>query len=146
MLMSLFAVFASGVGVGALGYHSYTVKTVAATTNAQPTRPSPDEWRRRYVEELRQRLQLDTTQVSDLNRILDETRSQFHALKSRQKKEADTLREQIRSEQTSKVRAMLKPTQLGEYEKFREERDRKMKAEQAAREAARAAQSGKAGN
>ena len=146
MLLSMFAVFASGIGVGALGYHAYTVKTVTATTGSQQPRRSPEEWRRHYVEELRQRLHLDAKQVTDLNVILDDTRSQFHALKSRQKKEADQLREQIRTEQTNRVRAMLNPAQRDEYEKFREERERKMKADQAAREQAQKAQAGKAGN
>jgi hypothetical protein len=149
MLLSMFAVFASGICVGAFGYHSYTVKTVAATTGTQPPKRTPEEWRKIYVEELRSRLQLDGKQITDLNTILDDTRSQFHALKNRQKQEADQLREQIRSDQTNKVRAMLKPEQRDEYEKFRDERDRKMKADMAAREQAEKAakaQAGKAGN
>jgi hypothetical protein len=144
ILLSTLAIFASGIGVGALGYHSYSVKTVSATTGSQQPRRSPEEWRKAYVEELRQRLQLDSKQVGDLNSILDDTRSQFHALKTRQKQEADQLRDQIRSDQRSKVTAMLKPGQRDEYTKFWEERDRKMKADQAARE--QAAKSGKAGN
>src|SRR4051812_25324084 len=32
VLLSMLAVFGSGIGVGALGYHSYSVKTVSATT------------------------------------------------------------------------------------------------------------------
>jgi len=144
ILLSTLAIFASGIGVGALGYHSYSVKTVSATTGSQQPRRSPEEWRKAYVEELRQRLQLDAKQVGGLNLILDDTRSQFHALKSRQKKEADQLRDQIRSDQRSKVTAMLKPDQRDEYAKFWEERDRKMKADQAARE--QAAKAGKAGN
>jgi hypothetical protein len=137
----MLAVFASGIGVGALGYHSYTIRTVMAT----PKR-SPEEWRKMYVEDLRQRLQLDAKQVGDLNTILDETRTQFHALRSRQKTEADLLRDQIRMDQRNKVTAMLKPEQRDEYHKFWEERDRKMKAEMAAREQAEKKKSGKAGN
>lgn len=145
MLLSMFAVFASGIGVGALGYHSYTIKTVVATTGAQQPQRTPDQWRKAYVDELQTRLQLDAKQVADLNGILDDSRSQLHALRDRQKKEADQAREQIRTDRTNRVRALLNPTQREEYEKFREERDRKMKAEQAAREAAKA-QAGKAGN
>ena len=140
----MLAVFASGIGVGALGYHSYTVKAVAATSGTQQPKRSPEEWRKAYVEELRQRLQLNTTQIGDLNTILDETRSQFHALRTRQKQEADQLRDQIRADQRAKVTAMLKPEQRDEYAKFWEERDRKMKADQAARE--QAAKAAKAGN
>lgn len=146
LLLSMFAVFASGIGVGAFGYHSYTVTSVAATTGAQQPKRTPEQWRKIYVEELRTRLQLDDTQLSGLNTILDDTRSQFNALKNRQKQEADQLRQQIRSDQTDKVNAMLNPVQREEYARFREERDRKMKAEQAAREQAAKAQTGKAGN
>ena len=92
-----------------------------------------------YVEELRTRLDLKDGQVTSLNAILDETRNQFHALKAKQKQEADGLR----ASQQEKIRAMLDQSQLAEYEKFREERDRKMKAEQAARDQAAKAQSGK---
>ena len=120
------------------------MKTVAATGTQQPRRP--DEWRRNYIEEMRTRLHLDAAQVVSLNAILDETRSEIHALKSRQKKESDQLREEIRAKQTNKVRAMLTPAQVPEYELFREERERKMKADLAAREQAAKAQSGKAGN
>jgi len=144
VLLSMLAVFGSGIGVGALGYHSYSVKTVSATTATQQPKRSPEEWRKAYVEELRQRLQLDSKQVGDLNSILDDTRTQFHALRTRQKKEADELRDQIRSEQRNKVTAMLKPVQRDEYTKFWEERERKMKADMAARE--KAEKAGKAGN
>ena len=144
MFLSMLAVFASGIGVGALGYHSYTVKTVAATTGSQQPKRTPEEWRKAYVEELRQRLQLDSKQVTNLNTILDDTRSQFHALKNRQKSEADQLRDQIRSDQREKVSAMLNADQRSEYAKFWEERERKMKADQAARE--QAAKAAKAGN
>jgi len=147
MLLSMLAVFASGIGVGALGHHLYTVKTVSATTSVQPPKRTPEEWRRIYVSEMQQRLQLDEKQLTGLNTILDDTRTQFHSLKDKQKKESD----QLRAEQTNKIRAMLSPPQRSEYEKFREERDRKMKAEQAAREQAAKeqaskAQAGKAGN
>jgi hypothetical protein len=142
VVLSLVAVFASGIGVGALGYHSYTVKTVAATTLNQPPKLTPQEWRQQYIQELRTRLELQDTQVSGLNAILDETRSRVHELKDRHKHEVD----QMRADQQNKVRAMLDAKQLAEYEKFREERDRKMKAEQAAREQAEKARAGKAGN
>jgi len=139
MVLSMIAVFASGIGVGALGYHSYTVKTVSATTGIQPVKRNPEEFRRMYVEELRSRLSLKESQVATLNAILDDTRNQFHALKGKQKQEADTLR----AAQQDKIRAMLEKPQVTEYEKFREERDQRMKAEQAAREKAAQAQSGK---
>jgi hypothetical protein len=143
MVLSLVAVFASGIGVGALGYHSYTVRTVNATTTLnQPAKPTPQEWRRQYVQELSSRLQLKDDQISSLNTILDQTRSRVHELKGRHKQEM----EDMRADQQNKIRSMLDAKQLTEYEKFRQERDLKMKAEQAAREQAEKARQGKAGN
>jgi hypothetical protein len=135
----MFAVFGSGILVGAYAYHSYSVKTVKATVES-PARKSPEQWRREYVAMLSKRLTLDDKQVGSLNGILDDTRSQFKQLKERHKAEADHLK----GAQTDKIRAMLNPTQLAEYEKFREERERKMKAEQAAKD--QAAKAAKAGN
>jgi hypothetical protein len=135
----MFAVFGSGIVLGAYAYHSYTVKTVTATVES-PARKSPDQWRREYVATLSKRLTLDEQQVGSLNAILDDTRSQFKQLKERHKSEAD----QLKMAQTNKVRAMLNPSQLSEYEKFREERDRKVKAELAAKE--QATKAAKAGN
>jgi hypothetical protein len=142
MVLSLVAVFASGIGVGALGYHSYSVRTVNATTLNQPAKPTPQEWRRQYVQELRTRLGLTDEQISGLNAVLDQTRSRVHELKGRHKTEM----EQMRADQQTKIRAMLDAKQLTEYEKFRQERDLKMKAEQAAREQAEKARAGKTGN
>jgi hypothetical protein len=131
IVLSMLAVFGSGIVVGAYAYHSYTVKTVKATAGEAPARKSPEQWRREYVAMLAKRLTLDEKQVGSLNSILDDTRSQFKQLKERHKSEAD----QLKGAQTDKIRAMLNPTQLAEYEKFREERDRKIKAEQAAKAA-----------
>ena len=139
VVLSMFAVFGSGIVVGAYAYHSYTVKTVKATVEA-PARKTPDQWRREYVAMLSKRLTLDEKQVGSLNAILDDTRSRFKELKDRHKSEAD----QLKMVQSDKVRAMLNSTQLAEYERIREERDRNVKAELAAKE--QAAKAAKAGN
>ena len=138
VILSLFAVFGSGIAVGAFAYHSYTTKTVSATVNAPV---SPQEWRRKYVEEISTRLQLDPTQLGHLNEILDSTRNRFKSLKERQKKEIDD----VKAAQTEEIRAILTPAQIPEYEAFRQERQRRMR-EMAAREQAVKAAAGKAGN
>jgi hypothetical protein len=138
VILSLFAVFGSGIAVGAFAYHSYTAKTVSATVNAPV---SPQEWRRKYIEEISTRLQLDPTQLGHLNEILDSTRNRFKTLKERQKKEI----EEVKSAQSEEIRAILTPTQIPEYEAFRQERQRRMK-EMAAREQAAKEAKGKAGN
>ena len=117
----LLTVFVSGMLVGGFGHRVYTVKAV---TEKPQRRPSPEEWRQRYVGEMQSRLKLDGEQIQSLNRILDETRQKFHAARERHRPEFD----QIQQVQTSQIRAMLKPEQHAEYEKFREERERRMRS------------------
>jgi uncharacterized membrane protein len=117
--LSMLAVFVSGGLVGAVGHKLYTVRSVSA--DVQPARPSPDDWRRGYVSELQTRLNLEESQLSKLNTILDETRDRFRAMKERSRPEA----EQIKQEQRNQVRAMLSATQRAEYEKILQERDKK---------------------
>lgn len=130
IILSLFAVFGSGIVVGAIGYHSYSSKTVTATVKTAEKR-DPQEWRRKYVAEITARLQLDPTQLGHLNGILDQTRSRFKSLKERHKQEID----QVKAGQSEEIMAILTPAQKVEYVEFRQERDRRMK-ELAAREQA----------
>jgi hypothetical protein len=138
IILSLFAVFGSGIVVGAFGYHSYSTKTVSATARPAAKRDTPEEWRRKYVNELHTRLNLNDSQLTQLNSILDETRERFKVLKEHQKQET----EEVRASHTEKIRAILKPEQLPEYQKFRDERDQKIK-EQAAKEKAAKEQAAK---
>jgi hypothetical protein len=139
IVLSLFAVFGSGIVVGAFGYHSYTTKTVSATGQPPVKRDTPEEWRRKYVNELHTRLNLDDSQLGRLNAILDETRERFRVLKEQQKQETD----QVRASHSEKIREMLRSEQLPEYQKFRDERDQKIR-EQAAKEKAAKEQAAKA--
>jgi len=118
VILSMFAVFCSGIAVGAYGYHSYTAKTVAAT--GKPPL-APEEWRKRYVEEVRTRVHLDDNQVVSLNSILDETKARFKSVKDRQKHEQKQETDRIRAEQNEKVRAILKPEQRPEYDRIKEQ-------------------------
>ncbi|HYI95956.1 MAG TPA: hypothetical protein VEX68_20610 [Bryobacteraceae bacterium] len=131
VILSLLAVFGSGIAVGAFAYHSYSTKTVSARVDG-PVRRDPQEWRRQYLEEISSRLQLDPTQLGHLNGILDETRARFKGLKERHKKEID----EVKSAQTEQIKSILTPAQKPEFDKFREERERRMKEAAAAREQA----------
>ncbi|MBI1895087.1 MAG: hypothetical protein HYS04_00925 [Acidobacteria bacterium] len=116
----MLAVFLSGIVVGAFGYRLYTVNAVSA--RGRHTHGSPEEYRRKYVQELRTRLQLDDTQVQQLQGVLDDTRAKFEAL--RQKYDPEV--RQIREYQTERIRALLTERQKPEYERFRQERERRM--------------------
>lgn len=107
--------FLSGVAVGAFGLRLYTLNSVRAGG-----RPSPEEFKHRYVAELRTRLSLTDDQVNKVGPILDETRKQFHELHEKHKPELKA----IQDEQTQKIRALLTDSQQTEYGKFLDEREK----------------------
>ncbi len=106
----LLLVFGSGVLVGALGY-----RYMAGTPHAPP-RPSPEEFKRRYMEEMRTRLRLSDDQARLIETILDETREKYRAQMRA-----------VQEEQTSRIRAVLDEWQRAEYEKMRQEREERRK-------------------
>ena len=116
----LLLVFISGAVVGALGYRVYSPPS--ARSNAQ--RVSPEEWRRRFIEEMRTRVGLHADQILKVNTLMDETKIRFDADRERHHQVV----EQIRDEQRAKMRAILTPEQLPKYEQFRAERDARDKA------------------
>jgi hypothetical protein len=128
----ILAVFLSGVAVGGLGYKLYTAQTVTAVSD-RPSRPNPEEFRRRYVETLQTRLQLDDQQLTSLNRVLDETRDRMRAVREKYKPEFEGVHAKQKPEmkavhefQVAQIRALLKnDVQRQEYEKFLAERERK---------------------
>ena len=115
----MLVVFTSGVVVGAFG-HLYTVKAGLEPISSNP-RNSPEEWRQRFVRELRSRLALEPAQVTQLNSILDQTKDKFRAVKEKHRPEMRA----IHDEQVAAVRAMLNPSQQAEYDKFRVEKEKK---------------------
>lgn len=122
LTVALYAVltFASGTVVGLFGHRLYV--TADARTK-QPGSRSPEEYRRRYVEEMRARLKLSDQQVTDLNVVLDSTRDRFRQLREKERPEVKA----IQDDQVARIRALLNAEQSVEYEKMREERDRRMR-------------------
>ena len=136
----VFAVFLSGAAVGALGYRLYTAQTVNATRDTQPaSKPSPEEFRRRYVQELRTRLNLDADQLTRLNVVLDETRDRFRAVREKYKAEHDAINLKSRPEmkavheaQVTQIRALLKDdSQRQAFDQFLAERERRRREREA---------------
>jgi hypothetical protein len=123
--VSLFAVFLSGAVVGAFGHRLYMVRSVYSgpAATAVPVPPKPEEFRKKYIDELRTRLQLDESQLGKLNTILDQTREKFHNMRERSKERSKMESTQIRQDQRNQIRALLKPEQQHEYEKIVQERD-----------------------
>jgi hypothetical protein len=119
--ISLMLVFLSGALVGAFGHRLYMVNTVLMAP--RPTRPSPEEMRKRQVEDVRSRLKLDDQQVAQYNAILDTTRQQFDQLHDKLNAEGRSIHDQ----QVEKVNAILRPDQKPLYEKWRAEREAERK-------------------
>jgi len=107
-------VFGSGAMVGALSHRMYMVSTVIAKPAA-----SPDEWRQRYMTEMKARLKLRDDQILRLNILLDETRSRVREVHERHRPEID----EIKHEQTLRVASMLDPGQKVEFDKLTKERE-----------------------
>lgn len=119
LIVALLLVFLSGLVVGAVGYRLYTAEPAAATTTER--RPSPEEYRRRYVEMMKTRLRLTDEQLAQLNAILDETHELFKKYEEKSKAEKQAIREH----QIAKINAMLTEEQRAEYAKIRAEREAK---------------------
>ena len=113
----MLAVFLSGVVVGGFGHRLYTAKSVSATA---PSRPDPEEYRRRYITELKARLDLNDEQLRQVNGILDQTRERFKQLREKHRPEMKA----IHDGQVSQINSILTEPQRVEYEKFRAEREK----------------------
>ncbi len=120
----LILVFASGAALGVFSDHLYTTKTVLAKTVA--SKNDPNEYRRKYMDEMRTRLKLDPRQISTLNQILDETNVQMHDLHEKYK----PVMASIHNSQVSRVKGILTVSQLSEYQKMLDEREARRQSEQ----------------
>jgi hypothetical protein len=117
----MLAVFVSGAVVGAFGHRLYTVRTVGADTN----RRSPNDYRQRYLADMKIRLTLDDGQTQKLVQILDQTKERFKAFNEKHKDELT----EIHENQVQEIRAMLTSAQQPVYEEYRKERERKRQHE-----------------
>ena len=113
-------VFGSGAVVGGLSHRMYTVSTVIAKAP-----PSQDEWRTKYMAEMKSRLKLRDDQILRLTILLDETRSRVREVHERHRPEID----QIKREQTLRVSSMLDDVQKVEFEKLHKEREERAERE-----------------
>ncbi len=109
-------VFLSGILVGGFGVRLYTLSPVSASVNPR----NPEEFKRRYVEEMRSRLHLSDQQVTQLGPIMDETRQRYREFHERYKPELKA----IQNQQVGKIRSILTEGQQPEYSKMLEEREK----------------------
>lgn len=121
--MYLALVFLSGIVVGGFGMRLYTLNSVNAGVN-NPR--NPDEFRRRYVAELRDKLKLTPDQVAKLEPVLDETRRRHRELHEKNR----PVLKAIQDDQVKQIRALLTDAQQAEYSKLLEERERERQRQQ----------------
>jgi hypothetical protein len=128
--LSLLLVFLSGSLVGVFAYRLYSVNTVQSGLNGPGPnrRTDPEEFRRRQVSEMRDRVKIDDQQVIQYNKIMDEMRDQFDQLHKKANAETQALRER----QAEKVNAMLREDQRPLFAQLRAEHaERERKRRQA---------------
>lgn len=111
-------IFASGVVLGVFGHSLYAVTTVRSNPN-----PRPEDVRKKTLAEMQNRMKLSDEQVSKINSIYDETRARVHEVHEKYKPQMDA----ITKDQRDKVRSILSPDQVSEYEKMLKERDEHQK-------------------
>lgn len=111
-------VFVSGALLGAFSHRLYTVSGVSANAPR-----NPEEFRKRYMEEMKSRLKLTADQVTKLSVILDETRARVRSTRESIEPEI----RKIRDEQQEKVHQILSADQRPEYDKMRQEREAEIK-------------------
>jgi hypothetical protein len=143
-LLALILVFASGGVLGAFAYKMYYAPTVQLNggTGAPPPKMSPEEVRRKVISDMTSKIKLDAEQAKQLNAIMDQTHSEFDALREKGKPEWDALNSKrealmekqrpewdaIRNRQAERVNAILREDQRPLYAAWRAERERQRKA------------------
>lgn len=114
----LLLTFASGVGVGSLGYWLYSSKSVSAASAR-----SSEQYRQKYVAEMETRLKLSKEQKDRLVTILDQTRILYREVYEKHRPEFQA----VQQHQTGQIRAILDPSQQEEFDKIRQEREERRK-------------------
>lgn len=109
-------VFVCGGVVGAFTYRLYTVADVSANVG----RRNPEEFRKRFLADLKERLNLNSDQATKLAAIMDETRQQFKTTRD----SIEPALRKIRDDQRQRISELLSADQLREWEKIVEERRR----------------------
>jgi len=110
-------VFACGGVVGAFAHRLYTVSAVSANVSQR----NPEEFRKRFMADMKARLQLTDDQAAKLGTIMDDTRAQFRD--ARKKFEPEM--QKIREDQRQRISELLSSSQQAEWQKIVDERQRR---------------------
>lgn len=119
----LIVVFVSGALFGFVGNRLYTTTSTASANTAPRTQ---EEWRKRYVREMREKVGVDSAQAAKIGIILDETKRRFDELHVKEKPEHD----RIQQEQVTQLKAVLNDQQNAKFDAWRADRERERKKAQ----------------
>jgi hypothetical protein len=124
--LSLLVVFLSGAVVGVLAYRLYMVNTVFSG-NGSPAavskRMDPEEVRRHIISDLKAKIHLDDQQVTELNKLMDETNETWHKMRDRMNAEGRAFHDR----QWQRFHEVLRPDQQPLYDQWRAERENEMR-------------------
>ena len=118
----LILVFASGILVGIVSHRLYMTTTASANT---PAPKNLEEFKRRYLADMRQKVHASDAQIAQVNHILDDTKRKFDDLHAQEK----PLRDKIQQDQLTEIRAVLDDQQRTAFDRWHEERMRSQKAQ-----------------
>ncbi len=111
--------FGLGIAVGALGHRYYAATLVNNTSTAQ-------DFRQKYVSEMKTSLKLNQHQVDELQVILDDTKTKVKAMRESHHDEMV----KIKDDQLEKVKSILSPEQAKKYEAIVAEREQHAKEQE----------------
>ena len=115
-------VFACGGVVGAFAHRLYTVSGVSANVGQR----NPEEFRKRFMADMKARLELTDDQASKLSMVMDDTRARFRDVREKFEPEM----QKIREDQRQRISELLSPSQQAEWQKIMEERQRRRDSKQ----------------
>jgi hypothetical protein len=130
--LSLLLVFFSGAVLGAFAYRLYTVKTVETVTVTAPPRKGggPEEFLRRRLAEMKDRVKADDQQLEQIKQVYNETREKYDGIRQKMNVEGHAIDEN----QVAKIKAILRPDQIPVYDQIRAEHEAAHKRNQQQRE------------
>lgn len=116
-------IFTSGVAAGVMGQRLVTSRVVSADSAPR----TPEQWRAKFVADLRERLALKPEQEAKVNQILDSTRARYNEVRERNRPEM----KRIHDDQVESIRAELTEAQKAAYSQFLLEKEAEKKARSA---------------
>ena len=113
----LILVFASGIIVGTVGHRLYSTTTASASASTL----TPDEWKKRYLEQMKKRVGASPDQLARVTAIMNDTKRKFDDVLAQEK----TVHDKLYAQQVEDVRAVFADEkQKAAFEVWRAERKR----------------------